>query len=119
MDPRVELSPEALLDGYCRGVFPMTDPDGRIRWYTADPRGVLPLEAFHVPKSLERFMRGGSFAFELRINRDFERTMRACMEARATSWISRPLIRAYQKLHELGFAHSVETWRDEQMVGGL
>ena len=114
------LEPETLLEAYCRGVFPMTDADGRIRWYTADPRGVIPLDAFHIPQSLAQFMRAGSFPYELRVDSDFEATMRSCMNARRDrTWISRPLIDAYLRLHQLGFAHSVETWHEGKMVGGL
>ena len=117
---RIRLDPEILLDAYCRGVFPMADHDGQIRWYTADPRGIIPLDAFHLPGSLAQFMRSDSYPFEVRINHDFERAMRACMEARpGATWISRELIRAYTRLHEMGFAHSVETWMDGKLVGGL
>ena len=117
---RIRLDPEILLDAYCRGVFPMSDHDGQIRWYTADPRGIIPLDAFHLPGSLAQFMRSASFPFHVRINHDFEKTMRACMELRPEgTWISRELIRAYARLHEMGFAHSVETWQDNALVGGL
>src|ERR1044071_7164702 len=114
------LDPDTLLDAYCRGVFPMTDPDGRIRWYTADPRGVIPLDAFHIPHTLAQFMRSPRNAFELRIDYDFEQAMRACMLARrGRTWISEPLISAYLKLHNLGFAHSVEVWHNGNLAGGL
>jgi leucyl/phenylalanyl-tRNA---protein transferase len=117
---KVRLDPEILLDAYCRGVFPMADHDGQIRWYTADPRGIIPLNAFHVPGSLAQFMRSRGYPFKVRINHDFERTMRACMDVRREgTWINRELIRAYIRLHEMGFAHSVETWEGSAMVGGL
>lgn len=117
---KIRLDPEILLDAYCRGVFPMADHGGQIHWYTADPRGVIPLEAFHVPGSLAQFMRSANYPFEVRINHDFERTMRACMELRTDgTWISRELIRAYARLHEMGFAHSVETWEGDTLAGGL
>jgi leucyl/phenylalanyl-tRNA---protein transferase len=115
------LDPQTLLEAYCRGVFPMTDPDGQVRWYTADPRGVLPLDdRFHVPSSLAQFMRSAGYPFEVRINTRFEETMRQCMLLRAgATWISEPLIQAYLQLHELGYAHSVETWREGRLAGGL
>jgi len=98
----------------------MADARGIVRWYTADPRGILPLDAFHVPKSLAQFMRSRSFPFEVRINTAFEATMRACMECRAGhTWISEELVAAYTRLHRMGFAHSVEVWRDGQLAGGL
>lgn len=118
--PLARLDPETLLDAYARGVFPMTDRDGQIRWYTADPRGLIPLDQFHVPRSLAQFMRSTSFPFEVRINHDFESTMRQCMNTRPdATWISEELIQAYVRLHEMGFAHSVETWRDGRLAGGL
>lgn len=120
MRSAIDLDPETLLTAYCRGVFPMTDPDGQIRWYTADPRGILPLEDFHVPGSLAQFMRSRNYPFEVRINHDFEATMRACMLTRPqATWISDRLIDAYVQLHKLGFAHSVETWKDGKLAGGL
>lgn len=118
----VPLDPQNLLSAYAQGAFPMADRDGAIRLYTADPRGVLPLEAFHVPHTLRQLVRkvperGG---FEIRINHDFEATMRACMAGRPDgSWINEDLIDAYVRLHSLGYAHSVEAWRDGQLAGGL
>jgi leucyl/phenylalanyl-tRNA---protein transferase len=112
------LDPETLLMAYSQGAFPMTDRDGSTRWYTADPRGILPLDQFHQPRSLRQAVR--SDRFEIRVDFAFEQTMRACMRTRPEgSWISEPLIAVYGKLHELGFAHSVEAWRDDTLVGGL
>lgn len=120
MRQSVDLDPQTLLSAYLRGVFPMADSRGTVRWYTADPRGVIPLDGFHVPRSLAQFMRSRNFPFEVRINTAFEATMRACMECRAgRTWISEELIAAYMRLHRLGFAHSVEVWRDGVLVGGL
>ena len=118
MHEPLRLDPETLLTAYAQGVFPMSDRDGAIRWYTADPRGILPLDAFHVPHTLATLVRQN--AFEVRVNCDFEATMRGCMSNRSEgSWISEELIAAYKRLHEMGFAHSVETWRDDQLAGGL
>src|SRR5215217_3220460 len=72
----VPLDPETLLSAYAQGAFPMADRDGVVRWYTADPRGVFPLNHFHVPQSLRQVVRQNKF--ELRINEAFERVMRAC-----------------------------------------
>src|SRR5688500_5655680 len=116
------LDPETLLAAHAHGVFPMADRDGTIRLYTADPRGILPLDAFHVPQTLRQLVRktperGG---FEVRINHDFEATMRGCMARRPEgSWINTELIKAYLRLHDLGYAHSVESWRDGTLAGGL
>jgi leucyl/phenylalanyl-tRNA--protein transferase len=121
----MRLDPESLLSVYAQGAFPMADRDGVIRLYTADPRGVLPLdppEAFHVPATLRQLVRkpperGG---FEVRINHDFEGAMRGCMEAReGGTWINDELVAAYRRLHEMGFAHSIECWRGGELAGGL
>jgi leucyl/phenylalanyl-tRNA--protein transferase len=118
MPSSVRLDPQTLLAAYGQGVFPMADQDGVIRWYSADPRGVLPLEKFHVPKSLGQVVRQNKF--EVRVNYDFQAVMRACMDNRKDgTWINDKLIRAYAHLHELGFAHSVECYRKGELAGGL
>lgn len=114
------LEPQHLLSAYAQGVFPMADRFGRIQFYTADPRGIFPLDAFHVPQSLRQFMRKDPPPFDIRINSDFEKTMRGCMTGHeGGTWINEDLIRAYRELHQLGFAHSVEAWAAGQLVGGL
>lgn len=119
---RVSLEPEFLLSAYAQGAFPMADRDGSIKFYSADPRGVIPLESFHVPGTLRQLVKKSPLqgGFELRINHDFESAMRACMENREDgTWINDDLIAAYDALHELGFAHSVECWRGGELAGGL
>jgi len=117
--PDIRLDPESLLSAYAQGVFPMADRFGHIRWYSADPRGILPLDSFHVPKTLAQLIRNGK-GIEVRINKDFTATMRACANVRRDgTWINEKLIAAYERLHDLGFAHSVETWWDGQLAGGL
>jgi leucyl/phenylalanyl-tRNA---protein transferase len=118
MSHTIRLDPETLLAAYSQGVFPMADRDGSIRWYSADPRGVLPLDRFHVPSTLAALVRQNKF--EIRVDSNFERTMRGCMNARADgTWINEKLIAAYSRLHQLGFAHSVEAWQEDELVGGL
>ena len=118
MSDLLRLDPETLLTAYAQGVFPMADRDGAVRWYTADPRGILPLDGLHVPKTLAALVRQRKF--DVRINHDFEATMRGCMSNREEgSWISEDLIAAYKRLHEMGCAHSVETWLNDELVGGL
>lgn len=114
------LDPETLLSAYAQGVFPMGDRDGAVHWYTADPRGVLPLdERFHVPHTLAQLARNPG-KFEIRINHDFTATMCACREQRSDgTWINDKLLAAYSRLHDLGFAHSIETWWDGKLAGGL
>jgi leucyl/phenylalanyl-tRNA--protein transferase len=114
----MRLDPATLLNAYAQGVFPMADDDGRIGWYTADPRGILPLEAFHVPQTLRQTVRQNRF--EIRVNHDFQAVVRACMQARAErTWITDELIAAYARLHAIGHAHSVEAWRGGKLAGGL
>ena len=117
----VRLDPNTLLNAYAQGIFPMADRDGAIRFYTADPRGIIPLappEAFHVPKTLRQVVK--QKRFDVRINHDFEATMRGCAAAREDgTWINDRLVRAYCELHEMGFAHSVEAWQDGELAGGL
>ncbi len=111
------LTPELLVRAYCMGLFPMADGrDGPIHWYSPDPRAVFPLEAFHVPRSLRRTMARGRF--EVRVNTAFGVVMRACAE-REETWISAEILRAYEELHALGLAHSVEAWHDGGLAGGL
>jgi leucyl/phenylalanyl-tRNA---protein transferase len=118
---KIDLGPETLLSAYAQGIFPMADRDGSIRFYTADPRGVIPLDdRFHIPGTLKQLLKKDPPVFELRVNYDFPATMRACMEARIDgTWISPELIAAYTHLHQLGFAHSVEAWQGGELAGGL
>ena len=119
-DP-TNLSPQLLLSAYSQGAFPMTDPDGVTRFYSTDPRGVLPLDGFHCPRTLRQWVKQDRY--QIRIDQDFAGTMRGCMDVPRpetnTSWISDELIAAYVRLYELGFAHSVEAYQDNQLVGGL
>ena len=89
---------------------------GEIRWFSPDPRTILPLEAFHVPHGLKRERRAAGF--EIRINTRFAEVMRACAE-RPDTWINGEIIASYIRLHELGAAHSVEAWSANELVGGL
>lgn len=122
MSESVPLDPRSLLSAYAQGLFPMANRDGMIQWYTADPRGIIPLESFHVPRTLRAILHkspaeGG---FEVRINSNFESTMRGCQEGRHDgTWINDSLIAAYVRLHEMGFAHSVEAWQNGTLAGGL
>lgn len=120
-DPQVP-STDLLLAAYLQGIFPMADPrTGAIEWFSPDPRGVIPLgEDFHVPRNVGRLVR--QRRFEVVSDRDFVAVMRACGEPRPgepESWIDERLVRAYEALHERGFAHSVEARLDGRLVGGL
>lgn len=118
LDPPLEL----LLRAYAVGVFPMAEDhlSQRIDWIEPRRRGIIPLDAFHVPRSLRRTMRRGGY--ELRLDHDFETVIRACATPapdRPRTWLNEALIRSYTALADAGFAHSVEIWRDGALVGGL
>jgi leucyl/phenylalanyl-tRNA---protein transferase len=111
-----------LLSCYARGVFPMADAREDDRVFLIDPerRGVLPLGAFHVSHRLARTVRGEPF--EIRIDTAFRAVVQACAEAgpgRTETWINHPIENLYVDLHERGFAHTVECWQDDELVGGL
>ena len=110
---------DALLNAYASGWFPMAVSPGEIRWYSPDPRGIIPLDTFHVPSRLARALRARPF--EIRIDTDFPAVIRACAERPDPdgNWIDEEIIDSYCALHEQGFAHSVEAWRDDRLVGGL
>ena len=111
------LTPGILLQAYQAGIFPMGDDvTGAIGWYAPDPRGILPLDDFHVPDNLARLVRQDPF--EVVSDRDFAATIRACAD-RERTWITPPVIDAYTELHETGYAHSVECWQEGKLVGGL
>ena len=102
---------------YRHGVFPMADEGaGEVLWFRPDPRAIIPLDGFHVSRSLKRRLRLGGF--EIRIDIDFEGVMRACGDRPEGTWISEEFIEVYGALHRAGKAHSVEAWRDGRLAGG-
>jgi leucyl/phenylalanyl-tRNA--protein transferase len=112
-----DLEPGTLLEAYRSGLFPMpVDGGPRIAWWSPDPRGVLPLDGLRVTRSLRRSCRH----YEVRVDTAFADVIRQCADpGRDGGWISGEIIAAYTRLHELGWAHSVETWLDDRLVGGL
>lgn len=114
----VELTPDVLLRAYASGLFPMgDDATDEIFWFSPDPRGILPLDGFHVPHNLQRRVRKQAF----RVTSDvaFPRVIRACAD-RTRTWITPTIIDAYTMLHNRGYAHSVECWtEDDTLAGGL
>jgi leucyl/phenylalanyl-tRNA--protein transferase len=115
----VEVTPELLLRAYASGIFPMGDEYAGIRWYSPDPRCIFDLDTFHVPKRLLRTYRQGVFTFG--INTAWDEVIRLCARTDTDSgcWITDDIIRAYTQLHKLGFAHSVEAYKDGKLAGGL
>ncbi len=102
------------------GIFPMADADGTLYWYSPDPRAIIPIDTYKPSKSLRPIL--NRQLFEIRVNADFEGVMRGCALPRQeedSTWISDEIISAYTELHQMGFAHSVETYVCDQLVGGL
>ena len=112
------LDPAILVKAYQQGIFPMGMDDGQIGWFSPNPRGILPLDGFHLPSRLARVVR--SARFTVRIDAGFENVMRACATRRDDgTWINEEILESYVTLHRLGLAHSVETWQEDKLVGGL
>lgn len=112
-----DLDPARLLTAYCNGIFPMADNDGEISWYSPDPRAIFPLEKFKVSRSLHATIR--RHVFDIFINKNFADVIDACADRTGGTWISPEIRAAYVELHNLGFAHSVEAWRGDELQGGL
>jgi leucyl/phenylalanyl-tRNA---protein transferase len=111
-----EIEPDFLLKAYRLGIFPMAMQDGEIAWFSPDPRGIIPLDGFHIPHGLRRSLKRD--AFEIRINTQFRGVVSGCAD-RSSTWIDDSILTSYGRLHEMGYAHSVETWSDGELVGGL
>lgn len=115
-----ELAPEWLLAAYRQGIFPWFGPGEPILWWSPDPRMVLLPDEFKCSRSLAKRLRRGDY--DVRVDTAFESVMRACAEPREGqrgTWIVEEMIQAYVHLHDLGHAHSVETWQGGQLIGGL
>jgi leucyl/phenylalanyl-tRNA--protein transferase len=116
-----DLSPERLLAGYRRGIFPWYSEGQPILWHSPDPRFVLLPDQLHLPRSLEKVLRRR--VFELRADTAFSEVLTACAESprpgQDGTWITPEMHAAYMELHRLGHAHSVEAWKDGALVGGL
>ncbi len=110
------LTPAGIEYAYRRGIFPMDDSDtGELFWFQPDPRTILPLDGFHISRSLAKTLRQNRF--EIRYNTDFEGVMRGCAD-RDETWISEIFIQVYLAMHQLGKAHSVEVFEKGKLVGG-
>jgi leucyl/phenylalanyl-tRNA---protein transferase len=111
-----DLEPGTLIAAYRSGLFPMNVRRGVLAWWSPNPRGILPLDGLHVSRSLRRAIP----RFDVTVNVAFEDVMRGCADPhRPHGWIDETFIDAYTRLHALGWAHSVETWQDGRLVGGM
>jgi leucyl/phenylalanyl-tRNA---protein transferase len=116
------LSPEWLLDAYRHGIFPwpITDFEAPLAWWSPDPRAVIEFDRFHVSRRLRRTCRGGKFTVTR--DRDFTGVIRGCAMVPSRigqTWLTPEMIAAYIRLHKLGYAHSVETWYENELAGGV
>jgi leucyl/phenylalanyl-tRNA---protein transferase len=108
-----------LLEAYATGWFPMAVAPGEIRWYSPDPRGIIPLDTFHVSRRLARALRAKHF--EIRVDTAFREVITACAQREDAdgNWIDAEIIESYTSLHTAGHAHCVEAWLDGALAGGL
>jgi len=110
------IPPRELLGLYASGWFPMGMEDGSIRCFSPDPRGIIPLDDFHIPHGTRRTIKDA--AWEYRIDTVFEEVVRSCAQ-REDTWIDECILESYLALHEMGYAHSIEVWRGGELAGGL
>lgn len=122
MSDRHAITPEILLRAYAAGMFPMAesadDPD--VFWVQPRIRGIIPLDAFHVSRSLAKRIRQAPY--DIRVNTAFDQVMELCAESteiRPTTWINPLILTLYRELHRMGYTHSVEAWEGDQLIGGL
>lgn len=118
----VPLTPEILVRAYCTGIFPMSesrdDPD--VFWVNPKRRGILPLDDFHVPRSLRKAVRRGDF--DIRCDTQVRAVIEGCAQPRPghpDTWINDSILEAYVELHDMGLVHSIEAWADGELAGGL
>lgn len=114
---RLDLAPDRLIAAYTVGIFPMADDEGDLHWLAPDPRCVIELDRFTVSRSLRSVVRRG--VFEMAVDRAFGEVIAACADRADGTWISAEIREAYVELHRMGFAHSVESWKDGELAGGL
>ncbi len=108
------LTPELILEAYAKGIFPMADEDGTLAWWSPNPRAIIELDPFHVPRRLRRTMK----RFEVRVDSDWKGVIKGCARPEGT-WISDEIEREYRRLFERGSCHTVEAWYQGKLAGGL
>ncbi|WP_306257052.1 leucyl/phenylalanyl-tRNA--protein transferase [Pararhizobium sp. IMCC21322] len=119
---QMKITPQVLLKAYACGLFPMAESadDPTLYWIEPDQRGVIPLDTFHVPRSLSKIIRKG--VFEVRVDTDFDGVISGCAELtseRRETWINQPIRDLYGELFHMGFCHTVECWKEGALMGGL
>lgn len=114
----IPLAPETLIRAYCNGIFPMAEgkDTNKIFWISPEVRGVIPLNKFHISKSLRRSIVKRDY--KIKINTDFLGVIKNCAD-RSESWINSDILKAYSDLFDLGFCHSIEVWDNDDLIGGI
>jgi len=112
-----DLEPMTLVLAYRSGVFPWFGPDDPILWWSPDPRAIIELNGLHISHRLSRTIR--SAKFHVTVDQAFPAVLRGCADREGGTWLTREMILAYQRLHRLGIAHSVETWHQSKLAGGI
>lgn len=112
-----DLLPGTLLRAYRSGVFPWFDEGDPILWWSPDPRAIIELDGLHISRRLARTIRSGPYRVTL--NQSFGQVIRGCADRAEGSWITKEMIAAYETLHRLGHAHSVEVWLENELAGGI
>ena len=112
-----DLRPATLLAAYCRGEFPWFDESWPICWWSPDPRAIFELGELRVSRRLARTLRAGKFT--VTVNRAFGEVIRGCADRDEGTWLTAAMMNAYERLHRLGHAHSIEVWHGEELAGGL
>lgn len=112
-----DIRPERLLLAYRRGIFPWYDENYPICWWSPDPRAIFELDGLHISRRLQRSIRSGRFT--VTVDRDFSGVIHGCADREEGTWIIPDMIAAYEKLHRLGHAHSIEAWHGGELAGGI
>jgi leucyl/phenylalanyl-tRNA---protein transferase len=114
------LTPVEILNGYANGIFPMGDSDDTVEWYSASPRAIVPVknldDSLNISRSLRQVLKKD--IFEIKINTAFKDVITLCSQ-RSETWINKVIIDVYTELNRLGYAHSIEAWKDGNLAGGL
>lgn len=112
-----DLTPRRLLEAYCSGIFPWFDEGGPALWWSPDPRAIFEMHGLHVSRRLARTLRSGQF--HCTIDQAFGEVIRGCADRAEGTWITSHMLAAYERLHRLGWAHSVESWLGDELAGGV
>ncbi|WDE02848.1 leucyl/phenylalanyl-tRNA--protein transferase [Thalassomonas viridans] len=115
-----DLSPKRLVHAYRHGIFPWFNQGDPILWWSPDPRAIIPVDDIKINRTLRKVVNRQTFTIS--VNREFTRVLKLCADApfrKEGTWITDPMVAAYTRLHQQGYAHSIEVWQENELVGGL